>query len=688
VSEQKIDCIIGKTLRINLSNGQMTVEDNSHMVRDWLGGYGMAAKILFDELPDWVTPYDPLNKIIIAAGPLQGTLAPGACKTSISTIGPVTGGWASGCSDSHIGMDLRHAGYDMLILEGKSRKPCYILITDEGAEIRDATHFWGKTTWDTLDGIRNELDDQQLHVMSIGPAGENMTRNACVIQNYSRAYGRCGIGAVFGSKNIKAVVAKTRGARDLKIADPPRFFTAVRDISRRILESPTTANRRKYGTTVAYYHKNKIGGIQYKNMQHCQIPEDKVEQISPWRVIEKYQTGIQGYPGCIIRCSRDVHITEGPYKGLKTQMNQFEIIGTIMGRLAIETPEFMVEVNARCSQQGLDIDVVGGAIGWAMECYQRGLLTKEDADGLELNWGDEEVVLKLLEKMSRKEGIGYLLSEGSYRASELFDRMKGTDTKYYAMHIKKQDLYEMSRSSVGWGLGAAVSTRGGGHTTSSPNTEQNSGALPPDEISLREHGIPSALAADPNAYEHKAQLVTYTEVVQRMCNTTGVCMMHGTWSDMNFMNLHDFSELLSAAMGIEFTIDDLWKIGMRQLNMEKAVNAKFSDLTRRDDFPPQRELEEPVSSGPRKGWQLEEEKWNHMLDDYYDLHGWDRQSSYPTRETLSELGLDSVADELEKKQRLGKVRLGTPLHRSPGKTEYAYTYTYAIPKSAAQSSEE
>ena len=215
-------------LRINLSNGEVKKEPTLRYAREWLGSTGIAIKILYDELKSWVTPYDPANKIVFGTGALMGTPAPGACKMSASTLGPRTGGWASGCCDSYVGGELKCAGYDMIVIEGKAHWPVYIWIQDDLVEIREASHLWGKTTWETLDTIREDLQDPSLHVLSIGPAGENIVRGACIIQDKARAFGRCGTGAVMGSKNLKAIVAK--GTRAVKVAERESFMEVVRKV--------------------------------------------------------------------------------------------------------------------------------------------------------------------------------------------------------------------------------------------------------------------------------------------------------------------------------------------------------------------------------------------------------------------------------------------------------------------------
>lgn len=634
------------TLRVNLSSGELSVEDYSSYYDDWLSGGGLAVKILYDELRDWVTPFDPNNKIILSSGALIGTIAPGACKMSVSTLSPVTGGWATGSSDSYVGLELKRAGYDNIIIEGRSHTPSYLWITNDKVELRDATEIWGMTTYETMNAVRADLNDDALHVLSIGPAGEYLSRNACIIQDRNRAFGRCGSGAVMGSKNLKAIVCK--GTEPVKVADPERFYKKALECRKRIAKSDTAKGMGEYGILGIMDHKQKICGIGYQNFQGCKLPDDVAKDVEPKVLIDKYQVTRQGFPGCAIACGRQVEITEGPYKGLKTFMNQWEVIGSIIGKLGVREGTFMIKANDRCNELGLDVDVAGGAIAWAMECYQRGILTKEDTGGIELEWGDQEVILQLIDMMSYRKGFGNILAEGAWRAADII----GRDSKYYAMHVKKQDLYELMRSSMGWCLGTAVSTRGGGHTTGAPNCEQNTMPLD-DEEYLRITGVRGSIAYEMGGYEGKPELVQYHEVLHRICNSTGICLFNTLHINIAFINVNDLAELLTAAIGKEFTPEKLDEIAMRQLNTEKALNLRFTGFAREDDYPPDREMEEPIPSGNRKGFRIERDKYDAMLDRYYEIHDWDKKTSYPTRSALQKYGLDNIADDLEKIGKLG-----------------------------------
>ena len=642
--ENNIYGYAGKILRINLSNGEIHTEPTRTYAREWLGSSGIAIKILYDELRSWVTPYDPENRLIISAGPLVGTTAPGANKMNISTLGPMTGGWASSCSDTYFGGQLKRAGFDSIVFQGRAQRPVYVWIDEDRVEIRDASHLWGKTTWETLEKIREDLNDGSLHVLSIGPGGENLVRGACVIQDKGRAFGRGGIGAVMGAKNLKAVVA--RGTSAIRVADRDRFMGSAARGRRMFKGLMTSENFHKFGTLGIMQGKQEVCGIAYKNFQDTHLPDEMADAIDPKHTIEKYQVAKQSYPGCAFGgCSRIMHITEGPYAGLVTESNQWEVVSTIQGRLAIEEPTFMFMANSLCNKYGLDVDAAGAPIGWAMECYERGIIDKKDTDGLALHWGDADVALELISKIAYREGFGNILAEGCARAADII----GRDSAYYAIHIKGLDLYEPCRGAMAWCLGATTSTRGGGHTTGGPVIE-TMGNL--DVEKAKEvYGIDNPHIAED--YDGKAKMVTFGESLQRANNCLGVCHWNTAYFDPNLPSLPELAELYSAATGWETSVEDLIHLTMRQVNLEKALNLRFTDFDRKDDMPAKRDLEEPIKTGKLAGWKMDEAKYNKMLDEYYDLHGWDRETSFPRRQTLVDLDLEYVADDLEK---IGKLR--------------------------------
>jgi len=644
-NKEELYSYAGSILRLNLNSGRFYTEPTSKYAKEWLGAPGIAIKILYDELRPWVTPFEPANKLIFGAGALVGTTAPGACKSNLSTLGPVTGGWASGLSDSYVGGQLKCAGYDSIVIEGKAHRPVYLWIRDDQVELHDALHLWGKTTWETLDLLRQELGDPGLHIVSIGPAGENLVRGACVIQDKGRAFGRCGIGSVMGSKNLKAIVV--RGTGGIRVARPDDFIARVAKI-RELFQTPSLEQTRKYGTLSSLAPKQAVGNLNYKNFQDCRIPDDLLQAIDPpSQLIGKYEVARQSFPGCAVGCGRLLHITEGPYAGLLAECNQMEALSSLQTRLAIYDPTFMVKANATCNQMGLDVDAAGGPIGWAMECYQRGILNEKDTDGLKLNWGDAEVAVELIRKISYREGFGNMLAEGCARAADLL----GRGSAYYAMHIKGQDLYEPCRGSLGWTLGTTTSTRGGGHTT---GAFSDSRVLPDEaarEKARRIFGVDNPYT--PREYEGKAKMVLYHEVLHRVSNCLGICHFNTIHWNIDLIDLPHLAQLYSAATGWETSVEDLKRLTMRQLNLEKAFNLRHTNFDRQDDLPTPRDMTEPFPTGPFQGWKTDEAAFHRMLDEYYDLHGWDRETSFPTRKALMDLGLDDVARDLEE---IGKLR--------------------------------
>lgn len=447
-----------------------------------------------------------------------------------------------------------------------------------------------------------------------------------------------------GAKNLKAVVARGSGA--IRVADGQRFMESIAR-SRGIYKSlPTAENFHKYGTLGLMKGKQEVCGIPYKNFQDTHLPEEMAEAVDPKHIIEKYQVAKQSYPGCAFGgCSRIMHVTEGPYAGLITESNQWEVVGTLQGRLAMKEPTFMLKANALCNQYGLDVDGAGGPIGWAMECYEKGILDEKDTDGLKLEWGDAAVALELIRKISFREGFGDILAEGCARAADII----GRESEYYAIHIKGMDLYEPLRGAMGWSLGATTSTRGGGHTTGGPVIETQ-GAL--DVEKAKEvYGIDNP--HKPREYRNKAKMVLYGEALQRVNNCLGVCHWNTAYLDPNLPGLPEMAQWYSAATGWETSVEDLKQMTMRQVNLEKALNLRFTNFDRQDDMPTARDLNEPIKTGKLAGWRIDVKKFNQMLDDYYDLHGWDRETSFPKKETLRHLDLAYVADDLEK---IGKLR--------------------------------
>ncbi len=634
----------GKMLRVDLNSRSFSCEPTAKYAREWLGGSGLAQWILYNELKPWVTPFEPANRLIIGAGPLVGTLASGSNKMSADSKNPLTSGVGSSNADSFFGQELKFAGYDHLIFQGKAHRPVYLWIDDDHVELKDASHLWGMSTWEVDDAIKQELGDERISTISIGPAGENLVREACIIHQKARALGRCGLGAVMGSKNLKAVAV--RGSGPIELAEPERFMEIVSEHWELFRKNNASKRFEKYGTPGVIVPKQETCGIPYKNFQELVLPEELYKKLDVEDLNNKYKVRHLGYPACPQPCSRYFRVNEGPYAGFEGEGFQFEAMANFCGKMAVWDPTFQIKFNAYCNQLGLGIDLPAGTIAWAMECYQRGILNSSDTDGLKLEWGDAGVILELTRKIAYREGFGDLLAEGCAKAAEI----TGKGSEYYAMHIKGQDLYEVIRSAIGWGLGACVSTRGGGHVTSSPGCE-TMGTVDKNKA-FELWGVTTA--NQPTAFEGKVKMVGYFERFHRVCNALGICHFCTTWMDVFLPGFPEIAELYSAATGWKTTAEDLRKATTRILNVEKAFNLRHTNFDRKDDYPPLRDLSEPIPSGRFAGFQLTKEKWDKLLDEYYEMNQWDKKTSFPTRECLEGLNLKQIAEDLEKIGKLGK----------------------------------
>jgi aldehyde:ferredoxin oxidoreductase len=635
----------GKILRVDLDSGSFTDEPTAKYAKEWLGGSGVAQWIIYNEVKPWATPYSPASRLIFSVGPLVGTLAPGASRMSADSRSPVTLGVGTSNADSFFGGQLKCAGYDHIIFQGRSRKPVYLWIDDDHVKIKDASHLWGSTTWETADAIREELGDhKEIFTVSIGPAGENLVRGACIIQHKGRAMGRCGIGGVMGSKNLKAVAVRGTGA--VKVAEPERFMDSVFKIRERYRDCPASNLFQDWGIPAILPPKQELCGVPYRNFQGLQLPDEHYKKLDQVEFVKKYQVRLQGYPACPMPCSRHFRIDDGKYAGLETEGYWFEQLVNFCGKLSVEDPTFAPKMNAYCNQLGIDIDLAAGAIGWAMECYQRGILKETDTDGLKLDWGNAETVLELTRKIACREGFGAILAEGCAKAADIV----GRDSERYAMHVKGQDMYEVMRSAIAWALGTCVSTRGGGHTTGAPLCETV--AAMDQKKAFEILGVTTA--NEPLVYEGKAKMVGYFERFHKLCNALGVCHFTTTWLDVALQGFPELAELYSAATGWETTEEYLKKAVTRILNVEKAFNLCHTNFDRKHDFPPRRVLEEPIPTGKFAGFHPTRENWDKMLDEYYEMNNWDMKTSFPTRKCLEDLDLRQIADDLEKIGKLGK----------------------------------
>lgn len=636
----------GRVLHVDLTSGRTWTEPTDNYSSRFLGGRGIDVWLLYRDVKPWVTPLEPANRLIFGTGPLAGTLAPCATRYSVESKSPVTGGIGSGNSCGFFGPELKFAGYDHIVIQGRARVPVYLWITDEHVELREASSLWGKTTWGTDQLIKEMIGDEAVQIACIGPAGENLVKTSCIVTNRARVAGKCGLGAVMGSKNLKAVAV--RGMGSIEIADPERFMDEVDKVWEKLKVSDRAESLRKWGTYGRPVALNESCLYPVRNFQDDHWDSDKIKKSMPDIFKSDYEVGRRGYLSCPLYCGHLYKIDDGPYAGLVCEGFEFNDVWNFMSRLDIDYVPAAIKLHSICNEYGLDQDSSSCAIAWAFECYEKGIITEKDTDGLKLKWGDHAVVAELLRKMASREGIGDILAEGSHKASSLV----GKGSERYAIHLKGQDSMEAMRSAKGWALGCCVSTRGGGHTRGANLIELSHKTIPP-EVAQRVWGIPRVEA--PSSYEGKAKLVVYYERLQAIVDSLGLCLFTSTWWSPDLLGPEEYAKLYSAATGQEIQGDELMMIGERIHNIEKAFNVLHAGFGRQDDYPPGRFMEEPIKSGPARGELLSKNEWDKMLDEYYELHGWDKESGWQRRGQLEKLALGEVADDLERAGRLAPI---------------------------------
>jgi aldehyde:ferredoxin oxidoreductase len=613
----------GNILRVNLSTGKVTTEPlPEDLVNNFVGGRGIAAKILYDEMEPGTDPLSPSNKMIFTAGPLAGTPAQSCSRWIVTTKSPQTGGMFRSCAGGGIGLELKYAGFDLLILDGKAAKPSYLFIKDDQVEIREANHLWGLLTRETTENIRKELGDEKVKVAAIGPSGEKLVLFAAIVDE-RRTASRGGVGAVMGSKNIKAIAV--RGSKRIEVADPD----IMKGITKKHVE--TVKNEPKFqgfchlGTAAAVGFCHELGIYPVKNFQEG-VLENVEGRLTGEKVAEIFVKD-DHCQLCHIRCGTVLKVKEGPYATDPIEGPEYETLYSFGGEICNTDLGMVIEANRICDDYGVDTMSAGCTVGFAMELYEKGIFTKEDLDGLDLTWGNHEAAIELLKKIVMRNGVGDLLAEGTRKAA----RKIGKDSEQYAIQVKGLELpgYE-PRGLKGSGLNLATAPLGASHCI---------GQCPQE--------IMGAEAVDRFSPEGKGELCKFNQDKVAAYETGIVCIFPMA---LGLVDLPTLGEMLSAATGIEdFKNEDyLFTVGARILNVERAFNVR-EGFGRKDDSLPPRFLTEPLKTGPAQGHTFELDE---MLNQYYEARGWDKSTGYPTRSTLESLGLASVADELGKMDKL------------------------------------
>ncbi len=592
----------GYILRVDLETGRYKREKTDPAyVLNVIGGRGLNSTRMYDELKRDINPLSPENMLMLAVGPLTGTLMPASAYTTISGKSPMTGILGDSAAGGHFGTELKLAGIDQVIITGRSEHPCYLLITNDNVEVRDATHLWGHDIWETTDAIRRELGDNATQIAAIGPAGENLVKFATVACNNSRMFGRTGMGCLFGSKNLKAIAVRGKGR--LRVFDTLKFAELSEKLEKAILEHPEYSQRNAMGSTLLMKALDNIGILPTNHFQEGVC--DYVDEISGETLAEKYKVKNKACFNCNIHCSRYFLTAEVEGEG-----PEYEALCSYTSRLGNSDLPFALKMATFLNRMGLDALSSGETIGWAMECVQHGLLSRDDFDGLDFSWGNRETIEKLLKMIVSREGIGDAFAEGTKSLARRF----GKGTEKYAFHIKGLDMIcGDPRGIKAFGLTYAIASRGGDHLRAEPFFELTERY---DEAERR-WGIREI--ADRLAVKGKATLVEYTERIALLTDCLTMCKNIGL--SMDLMNFDLASQFLIAGTGMKFTPEKVDEALRGVIERDRLMNIDFG-IDASQDTLPYRFVHEPLTKGASKGHTV---PIKDMVQEYYKLKGWNEQ---------------------------------------------------------------
>jgi aldehyde:ferredoxin oxidoreductase len=608
--------ICGRLVDVDLTSGRTKeIVIPAATAKKYLGGRGLGARLLFDLLPPKTDPLSPENILIFLTGPLTGSMVPGSSKFVVVTKSPLTHGWCDSYSSGRISIELKKAGYDGIVIRGKSNFPCYLKIDDRGVEIREADGIWGKDSF-TAEKTLKELDGNgSAGVSSIGPAGENLCSYACINSDYYRQAARCGVGAVMGSKKLKAIVV--RGSKNVEFHDHKRIIELNRESYQRAKVSQVFQARSKYGTPLTLNFTHKGGILPTKNFQYGTWEKalGKIDSVGVYKSVKSHKA----CQSCFVHCSLITEAAEGKYKGTTVEGPEYETIGMFGSNLLIDSLPTIIQANVLCDKLGLDTISAGNVIGFIMECFEKGLLTGKQTEGLELNFGDDEACLTAIELIAHREGFGEIMSQGVRAAA----RQIGGGSDCFAMQVKGLEFPAYDpRGAFGSGLSFAVSPRGACHRRAWPPAKEILGGYPPYTA------------------EGKGEMIRDLYTENSIFHSLLVCDMPAKFIPLT---LDDYANYYQAATGEAISQDDFLAMAGRTETLIRMFNNR-EGFTRADDTLPERTLREPLPDGPGKGQCVGEENLNRMIDDFYACQGWDA-AGVPMEATLQKYGLLTDMDK-------------------------------------------
>lgn len=612
-----------RVLRVNLTNRSISIEaPGEAFFRKHIGGRALISHYLYKELAPRTDALGPDNKLIFAGGVLTGTPLMGSGKNSVGAKSPLTGAYGDAEAGGFFGAELRRAGYDAVIIEGKSERPVYITIIDDQVEINDASHLWGHTTGFVQQAIRKEHNEPNMRIAQIGVAGENLVKFACITNDLAHFYGRSGMGAVMGSKMLRAIAVK--GSRPPKVARPE----ALQELSKFMNQNWQTmaASLHDNGTSAIVLALNAVGGLPTRNFQEGSF--EGAENIGAPKMKETILKGGEGCFACPIRCKRVVEaqgeVDIDPMYGGP----EYETLAALGSNCGIDDLLRVAKGNEMCNSLGLDTISTGVAISFAMECFEKGYISEEQA-GCELKFGNAEAMLKLISQIAHRQGLGQLLAEGTRAAS----RALGAHTHDLAMEVKGQEIpMHEPRLKAALGVGYAVSPTGADHCHNIHDTVF--AQVGPGLEAVKPLGVTRPLPVDELSTE-KARMLASVSTWRHFTNCTVTCYFV-PWTPEQVV------DAVQAVTGWNFSMLELMEVGKRALTLPRMFNLR-EGLTDKDDYLKPRFFE-PLKSGPLAGKALSKEQFDATLKDYYGIMGWDDEGR-PLSGTLKALGLEWVLNK-------------------------------------------
>jgi aldehyde:ferredoxin oxidoreductase len=640
-----------KIAYIDLSTGEIETRPIPLEVRrKFLGGRGLDAYLLYNHTERGIDPLGPKNTLMISAGLLAATCASATSRYHVMAKSPLTEMLGSANGGGFFAPELAWAGFHHLVIKGKGSKPVYLCIQNGKIEIRDAKNIWGKTVTEAQWAIRDELGDEDVKSVVIGPAGENLVRFANVMTGIKNSAGRTGMGAVMGSKNLKAVAA--RGTMDIKITHPSEALEFNKRFIEQIVSSKVNQTMSILGSPFIWGAVNSWGGMRCRNFQYnqCEYADDiepeRLDEIAAETMGPYHMTGCFG---CQVHCRAQYKISSGPYAGKYDEGPDYTAQGAFGGET--DTPRALTVLtgNHLTNQYGVDNLDTGSIIAWAMELYEKGILTTKDTDGLDLRFGNDEVVLEMIHRIClRKGSLGDTLAEGGLRAAQRI----GKDSIRYLIHVKgMQNLQSDERATPGLALNIATSSRGSDHLRSRPAIDLYHLK---EDLLRKVYGNPVAydgiLGSDHRSYEGKAWPVYWQENCFMAVDCLGICKYHTTFLGPTLPNFEDWTKAIYLNTGLEMSPREIWDAAERCNNIERLFNIREGfqrDDVRKGDWLVDRYFDEPCRRGAPGviGAKLDREKFRKMVDEFYDHHGWD-ENGVPKPGTLKRLGIEHEPSHL------------------------------------------